>query len=412
MYDSRPKTADATSNSATATDAGATRIKSDPAFRAAGFDKQSETLAVQKKDAAGATTDPTLDALLKKAAADPAKNITNDFCTQLKAHAAKLTGPQCETLIELIPKTTRHYKLQLLTAIGAPPLNEAEGTRKMGDAELDALFMALIRMPLSARTDPAVMKSISGTNDSATYMKGEIKMSSLEVSEDIAVKQGLEKKAGGRAKYASTVRHEMGHGRDYADHPGNTHAFFKNAGWQVYETADAFITAHNATETAPGQEEVKVDALADPSRKLAVARNYLEKIRNTGMGATVDGAVAEAKSKGGPGADGARWFESTKGAEIVRRNDLTNFRNRYKEAGQYIGFWSPAKAFMATASGLSSQLDAWGNSKAGFSPREWAAECYAAWFDLEKAGDKPGGRPDRIANIGSEATAWLEKVPQ
>ncbi|MFT7579705.1 MAG: hypothetical protein ACI9MR_001371 [Myxococcota bacterium] len=185
-------------------------------------------------------------------------------------------------------------------------------------------------------------------------------------------------------KFNGTVRHEMGHIYDNRDHAGLT--FHEANGWQVFNDAASFVafsdgfkgpTAEMLADADVGQyEKAALDILANKSVRAI---------------STLDGSLAAAAKDESLGEKFVIWFKATKVYQVLAKSaDHRSYTDRERVAGGLASRTYGAGMFMHMSTELSADVTSWNNFTAAFSPQEWAAEWYKAWFDVAKPGDDAG----------------------
>ncbi len=207
--------------------------------------------------------------------------------------------------------------------------------------------------------------------------------------------------ADGQRMFGKAVRHEIGHSFDFRDHPGDAMTWHADNGWTVYRDVTALEAAVSLWKGAPESP--------DQDKNIAAGKAVLAALFAKGTGGQLAAKIAEQVEAGAP-ADFEAWFKASEAYKIVDKAPQPNaWRNRHKVGGGMVAHYPVEGFFMQSSAALTGKLESWGNDSAPFSPREWAAECYAAWYDIEKPGDAPG-RPEKTDNLTDGARTWLATV--
>jgi hypothetical protein len=222
---------------------------------------------------------------------------------------------------------------------------------------------------------------------------------------------------------STSVRHEVGHAFDFRDH--SDEAWHAKSGWKTHRTLQALeASGVDLWAGAPKTTE--------PEANKAAGRKVLEKLSTQKSEPDIAGATAKvvaskktssldaAKNKTNAPqpevkedvpADFAQWFPKTTGYRIffAAPNPRDQWDQRHRIHGGFVNFNYKYMGFYQADATLTSQLLGWNNRSAAFSPREWAAECYAAWFDVKNIGDEPG-KGENVKSLSADAKTWLGSV--
>jgi len=186
-------------------------------------------------------------------------------------------------------------------------------------------------------------------------------------------------------------------------------SWHQEQGWTTYEASFAGLSKALGPVGGPWVGAPATTNL-EPNKTLG-AKVLTAVMRAGGAPRIKDAMDAIAKPDPTTPPDFSAWFPQTQAYRFfTTAPDIKGqWKERFKVGGGLLHYFSTAPQALYHIDGkLTTKLLAWDNYRAAFTPREWAAECYAAWFDVAKPGDPPGQKDPGAEHLTDGALAWVK----